>query len=615
MPGINLLYQHQPLESSLPKEVDKLLEKMRYMPQYDSESKLTNKNLLLGAVTYPGYPLTYSRNGAVHVLIEGFIYGQGRKRIDGLIKQISEDPSGKTWNDSTRLKQLLLDTDGEFLVIVANDETGNIYIFNDALGRITFYYYQDRGRFILSREPKFIVGMQPGLTLSPMAVGEALLFQYPLGTGTMFNQVQKLPPASIISIKSKEKKIVTSRIFNWNFSEDQIDMDPGKYAEELMGSFLQSSRDRIETFRDRTNILTLSGGLDSRTVLAGLKKYEIDLNLITFVDERGDLLRDLSVARELAGAYGMETRHIDLPGINIDDMNRLVDMKDGHGTGGIMGTVMKSLDILLEEFGHGCAFFTGDGGGLILAPRCQKLRLNNIDDLTNHILRRNSFFTMDEIASIMRIDPSGLKTRIREHFASYPETSLRDKYGHFSIFEHLFRQSFEGEDRVRFFFWCNTPFYSMPYFYKTMLLSDKSKDNHRLFAEFHKKLDPRIAKIKYANWGFPISSPITPVYLFLKNWTINRPGVERAVRRVINIKRAFARHGKIETVDSDALLLRNNIRDVIAKNPELDNYIDTKLVLELLPGWKSHIQLYSVTNIVTYLGKLLRSGVAPGIGD
>jgi hypothetical protein len=61
--------------------------------------------------------------------------------------------------------------------------------------------------------------------------------------------------------------------------------------------------------------------------------------------------------------------------------------------------------------------------------------------------------------------------------------------------------------------------------------------------------------------------------------------------------------------------LRNNIRDVIAKNPELNNYIDTKSVLELLPGWKSHIQLYSVTNIVTYLGNLLRSGVTPSIGD
>jgi hypothetical protein len=296
-------------------------------------------------------------------------------------------------------------------------------------------------------------------------------------------------------------------------------------------------------------------------------------------------------------------------------MNRLVNMKDGHGTGGIAGTVMKSLDILLAEFGPGCAFYTGDGGGLILAPRCQKLRLNSIDDLTAQILRRNTFFTITEAASVMRVNAADLKARIREHFASYPETSLRDKYGHFSIFEHLFRQSFEGEDRVRFFFWCNTTFYSMPYFYKAMLLSDKSKDNHRLFAEFHKILDPRISKIRYANWGFPISSPFTPAYLFLKNWTIDRPGVERSVRRVINFKRAFAKHGKIKTVDRDALLLRENIRNVISKNPGLDDYIDAKRILDLVPEWNSHLQLYSITSILTYLGSLLRCGVNLTIGD
>jgi hypothetical protein len=319
------------------------------------------------------------------------------------------------------------------------------------------------------------------------------------------------------------------------------------------------------------------------------------------------------VARELARAYGMETRHIDLPGINLEDMNRLINMKDGHGTGGIPGTVMKSLEILLADYGHGCAFFTGDGGGLILAPRCQKIRLGNADDLTDQLLRRNSLFALKEAASVMRLDAAALRERLRGHFMAYPESTLRDKYGHFSIFEHLFRLSFEGEDRVRFFFWCNTPFYSMPYFYKTMLLSDRSKDHHRLFAEFHKALDPRIAKIKYANWGFPISSPITPIYLYLKNWTLDRPGVEKAVRRVINAKRSLARRGKVEVVDQDAQLLKKNIMEVISKNPGLNDYLDTKRILGLLPQWNNHLQLYSVTNIVTYLSGLLKSGFGPGL--
>jgi len=355
MPGIHLLYQHEPLDSTLLTKIDRLLDRMRYTPQYVSETKCIGKNLLIGSVTYPRYPVTHSQSDSIHLFIEGFIYGEGRRGIDELIRQIAKDPAGKTWNDRERLKKLLLNTDGEFAIAIVNEETGDIHILNDALGRITFYYYQDKEKFILSREPKFIVGLAPCLTLSPMAIAEAMLFLYPLGTRTMFNQIVKLPPASLISIKTKDKKIEISRIFDWNFSEDQIEIKPRKYAEELIEPFLQSSHDRIEAFGDRINILTLSGGLDSRTVLGGLKKYDIDLKLITFVDERGDLLRDLPVARELARAYGLETRHIDLPGINLNDMNRLINMKDGHGTGGIMGTVMKSLDILLGDYGHGCA--------------------------------------------------------------------------------------------------------------------------------------------------------------------------------------------------------------------------------------------------------------------
>ena len=611
MPGISLIYRHQPLDTSLPSRVDSLLDKMKYTPQYVSESRSIGRNLLIGSITYPGYPIAHVQTGPVHYLIEGFIYGNGRKEIDELIRQIAGDPAGKAWNDRNRLKSLLLNTDGEFAIIIANEETGDIHILNDALGRITYYYYHDDDTFILSRELKFIVGLAPALSLSSFAMAAAMLFFFPLATRPMFNQIYKLAPASMISLKPRDRKIDIGKAFEWNFSEGQVDTDPGEYAGELLGPFLQSSQDRAEAFRDRTNILALSGGLDSRTVLAGLKKYDIDMNCITFVDERGDLLRDLGVARELAGVYGMESRRIDLPGINLDDMNRLINMKDGHGTGGIVGTVMKSLEILLTDYGHGCAFFTGDGGGLILAPRCQKIRLANADDLTNQLLRRNAFITVDEAAPLMRMKAFELKARIHEHFKSYPESSLRDKYGHFSIFEHLFRLSFEGEDRVRFFFWCNTPFYSMPYFQKAMLLSDKAKDNHRLFAEFQRMLDPRIARIKYANWGFAIASPITPIYLFMKNWIIDRPAVEKAARRVIYMKRILPRRGRVAVTDQDASLLKKNIEEVIANNPGLNDYLDTKLMLQFLPQWNSHLKLYSATNILTYLSNLLRSGTAP----
>src|SRR4030067_3513754 len=143
MPGISLIYRHQPLDTSVPARVDSLLYKMKYTPQYVSESRSIGRNLLIGSITYPGYPIAHVQTGPVHYLIEGFIYGNGRKEIDELIRQIAGDPAGKAWNDRNRLKSLLLNTDGEFAIIIANEETGDIHILNDALGRITYYSYHD----------------------------------------------------------------------------------------------------------------------------------------------------------------------------------------------------------------------------------------------------------------------------------------------------------------------------------------------------------------------------------------------------------------------------------------------------------------------------------------
>jgi asparagine synthase (glutamine-hydrolysing) len=615
MPGINLLFQHEPINDAYFAKIGSILDKMKYTLQYASSCERIGRDLVVGTLTYPGYPLTHTQAGPNHCFIEGFVYGKSRERIDALLGQIIEDPLGRSWNDRKKLEHLLLNCDGEFALVVANPETGDIHILNDALGRITYYYLYDGQTFVLAREPKFITTLADKITLSLRGMAEALMFMYPLGAGTMFTEMKKLPPATLISISTRGRSVKFDTIFKWNFSENQETSDPKKAAEKLIQPFVTSSGDRAETFRDRTNIIALSGGLDSRTVLAGLMKHKIDLKSFTAVDHRGSLLHDLPVAKELAALYGLKNRRLDLPGIDIDDMNRLINMKDGHGTGGIIGTVMKSLEILLNDYGHGCSFYTGDGGGLILAPRCPAINLRNADNLGDQILRRNAFFSVSDAAFVFRIEASELKTRLYDYFLSYPESGLRDKFGHFSIFEHLYRLSFEGEDRVRFFFWSNTPFYSMPFFYDAMLLSDYTKDNHRLFAEFHRQLDSRIARIKYSNWGFPISSSITPFYLMARNWALNHESVTRVLRKAIYTKRILSRHGRITAVDSDVILMKNHLEKLMAENQSLNEYLDFARINELLPAWENLLQLYSITNIITYLSNLTKSGIQPLVAE
>jgi hypothetical protein len=91
--------------------------------------------------------------------------------------------------------------------------------------------------------------------------------------------------------------------------------------------------------------------------------------------------------------------------------------------------------------------------------------------------------------------------------------------------------------------------------------------------------------------------------------------VSRLIRRGLDIRRVLARGGKIAVISDDAALLQNLARGIIAETPGLDNYLDTKRILEYLRRWSGMLQLYSINNILVYLSNLIRSGNEPGLGE
>ncbi len=608
MPGMNIIYKADGLHGEKMAEINHCLNRTSPLSSCNSEMLFNDTNVAVSITTYfKSYPFKHFRLDDFQVFIEGYLFGRNDSDIRAELVDLAGDFVS---HDSTSIKRIgnfIRSVDGEFLIAVYNRKSGTLAVFNDILGRLPVYYCYKEDTLFLSREVKFITGMISNLSISAHSAAQSLVFLFPLGENTLITEIKKLTPASLLLMKDKDSLFEHHTVHDWNFSVNKIQTPAKKYADDLLEPFLQGIRSRVETVDDRKNIMALSGGLDSRAVFAGLRSIGAELIPITFIDQRGAHLNELSVAEQLASIYGLKIIRFNLSGIDIESMNRLILLKDGLSVNGIMGTVLQSHEIIRDHFGDDILYHTGAGGGLILAPRCPLTRIKNGNDLVDNILYRNTVFEMEDAAAIMRIDPLEFKSRIFEHIHNYPEDDLIDKYGHFMIFEHLFNFSFEGEDRERFYFANCAPLYSTPFFLKSMRLSDASKRNHILFAEFLKKLNPEIASLKYANWGFPITSSITPFYLAMKNWFLGKPRLANLIRRIKTYRQLAATKGKRVTTDNDSFLLKNNIRDMINDRPELHEYLATDIILKSLPRWNNIYVLYNFNNLITYIANLQES--------
>lgn len=608
MPGINLVYKQSGIDTTEFPRIEQAVRRMETAEGSRSEVIFRDSNFIL-TVSYPfaGYPFRHFTSGDLRIFIEGYIYGKN----DSEIKKQADDISELIRRDAARareeIRRFLMEADGEFIIAIYDTKACSLLIMNDILARLPTYFSSQRGAFYLSRELKFIANLIPKVTLSAHSAAQSMVFLFPLGHDTLIREIKKMPPATLFTIGQDNDFAGQQEIYDWNLSTDQVDARAADYADEMIPAFIEGTAKRYENFKDRTNIIALSGGLDSRTVLAGLEKVSAEIMPVSFIDHLAYHRDDFVVAEKLAAVYGLSIHQFSLPGINLDDIDRLIRMKDGHSNNGIMGTVLESHRIIVREYGNEIAYYTGAGGGLILGPRCPISAIENFDELQEQIVTRNAQISMEVASGILKIDAKEIKNRARTHFRGYPEETLKDKYGHFMIFEHLLNFSYQGEDREKFYFWNPAPLYCVPFFLKAMRLSDASKMNHVLFAEFLKKIDPRIAAIKYANWGIPVTSPLVPAYLALKNWLLERPGLANIIRKIRAYRRLAQRKTTFSSIDNDARILRENIKNVIANSPGLREYIATDTILELLPKINRIYDLYVITNLATYVRNLLES--------
>lgn len=211
---------------------------------------------------------------------------------------------------------------GCFHGLLADFEQSRIILFNDRLGFQRLYVHDGEDAFIFSSEAKSILSVRPKFrAFDDRSLGEYFVCGCALEDRTLFKDVHVLPSGSAYlfgrgRLSKRERYFLPSR---W---ESQPLMD-GDEAYQRLTEILPSVVNRYVSSDRRTGI-SLTGGLDTRLIMAHIQAERSEVPCYTF----GGMYResyDVKLARKVAALCGHSHRVIFLPRDLFDDYARLAE--------------------------------------------------------------------------------------------------------------------------------------------------------------------------------------------------------------------------------------------------------------------------------------------------
>jgi asparagine synthase (glutamine-hydrolysing) len=190
---------------------------------------------------------------------------------------------------------------GLFHGLLVDRAQGTVMLLNDRYGMQRLYYHESKDTFYFAAEAKAILAVRPELrSLDPASLGELIALGAVLENRSLFQGISVIPAASLWRFRYGAIEHQDT-YFNPGEWEAQSALDPDTYYRELREAFSQNLP-RYFVGRQRV-AMSLTGGLDTRAVMAWYKRPEGSLPCYTFGGVYRDC-RDVLVAGRVARACG-----------------------------------------------------------------------------------------------------------------------------------------------------------------------------------------------------------------------------------------------------------------------------------------------------------------------
>ena len=166
---------------------------------------------------------------------------------------------------------------GEFCIAVIRDK--KLHIVTDRLGSRPLYYWSNGGKYIIASDLLSVVENIPGTpALAPEYVKEYLAMGKILGCRTPFENIKKVPPATVFSVDLEERSSHSQCYWRPEFRPSNRSYSA--IVSEFVNIFKKALAERLSP-HDRNGVL-LSAGSDSRLILAAANSLPAEYRINTF---------------------------------------------------------------------------------------------------------------------------------------------------------------------------------------------------------------------------------------------------------------------------------------------------------------------------------------------
>jgi asparagine synthase (glutamine-hydrolysing) len=252
---------------------------------------------------------------------------------------------------------------GSFSGVLMDCRARKVVLFNDRYGLNRIYYHEGTGGFHFASEAKALLKVLPHLRqLDMTGFAESFACGGALQNRTLFSGVSLLPAASIWTF-APQQALKKESYFKQDAWENQPQLQASEYYEKMSETF---TRILPKYFRGQQPIaLSLTGGLDSRMIIAGVPVRSCKMQCYTFSGRYRECA-DARLARQIAQVCG---QHHEVISITDDFFQEFPELarQSVYGSDGAMD-VTGSVELFANRFARKIApvRMTGNYGSEIL---------------------------------------------------------------------------------------------------------------------------------------------------------------------------------------------------------------------------------------------------------
>ena len=219
---------------------------------------------------------------------------------------------------------LARELNGFFVVVVGDATKREVTVITDIVGSLHFYYRSLSVGAVLSTS-SLVLSRLGNTTLDPVGCQEFLATGVMYEERTFYNEVRKLPPASIIIFR--DGKQIRQQQY-WNPADLRPESLSAEQASEMLWDGLSAAAKTIHR-QHRSIACDLTGGYDSRAVAAALLGAGTDFTAVVSGPAES---RDVIVSAGLAAKCGLEHIHYPPSEVSIlpEEMTWIGSLTDGE---------------------------------------------------------------------------------------------------------------------------------------------------------------------------------------------------------------------------------------------------------------------------------------------